>query len=256
MKWTIAAAIVFISFANNVPDAESSSITGVVCDMFGRAIQGANLTITNTDTGASIRTVTNTATNTAGIYHTNDKTVINATGIYYADGLPSGRYSVEVEAERFVKTIKKNIYVLPDMQRRVDFVVKLTDAKTEAVEIDVEKEEPNGSESAALPKDTNMTFILIGKIESKSAIPGEVIVTVEDARKFKINNICSLIIGASPGSIGGNFDFCTRLKDFNQFHIGDTVKITHVRDPQLIELVTIEKVDNGNKEIMEPAKAK
>jgi hypothetical protein len=258
MKWAIGCAavtIVIISLAINVPDAACSSLTGIVTDPSGAAIQGTNVIITNTDTGASVRTVTIGAADTAGIYHAHDRTITNAAGIYYADELSGGRYSVSVEAERFVKTIKNNIYVPTELQRRVDFVVKRADGKTDAVEIDLQKEELNRSESVVLPEGEKQTIVLIGKIES--IVPGVVTVMVEDARKFKINNICSLIIGGSPGSrVGGNFDFCTRLKDFNQFHIGDTVTITHVRDPQLIELVTIEKRDDGHKEIMEPTKAK
>jgi hypothetical protein len=258
MKWAIgwaAVTIVIISLAINVPDAACSSLTGIVTDSSGAAIQGANVIITNTDTGASVRTGTNTAANTAGIYHARDRTITNAAGVYYADELSGGRYSVSVEAEKFVKTIKENIYVPAELQRRVDFVMKLADGETDVVEIDLQKEELNRSESIVLPQGEKLTIVLIGKIES--IIPGVVTVMVEDARKFKINNICSLIKDASPGlRIGGDFDFCTRLKDFNQFHIGDTVKITHVRDPQLIELVTIEKGDDGHKEIMERTKTK
>jgi hypothetical protein len=101
-------------------------------------------------------------------------------------------------------------------------------------------------EKVLSPSDPDIVymFIGIGKIVSIDAQPGhgghdDIMVVQMGDQKIKISNFCSLINyeSSSPGiTVSGNFDFCTRLKGFNEFHIGDIVRITYERGLAQIKL--------------------
>jgi Carboxypeptidase regulatory-like domain len=63
--------------------AQTASITGTVADSTGAVVQGAEITIQNTETGA-VRTVTS-----------------GGTGLYSATNLPVGKYQLEVRKQNF-----------------------------------------------------------------------------------------------------------------------------------------------------------
>src|ERR1035437_586653 len=77
----LVIAIVFV-FASGYAAAQSSvsgSISGTVTDSSGALIQGANVTITNTDRGVDVRVLTT-----------------NSTGYFTAGSLPLGTYTVKI----------------------------------------------------------------------------------------------------------------------------------------------------------------
>jgi hypothetical protein len=261
MRWAIgwaAGTIFLISFVIIIPDAACSSFVGVVSDPSGAAIQDANVTVTNTDNGASIKTVT------------------NAAGAYFADDPPGGTYSISVEAKKFVNMIKKRIRYVPSGQIHVNFPMTPVN-EADVVEIDLSKEaiikwisedkariesglnKNNTSDAINGDKDTQdvkhekllipadldivYAFIGIGKIISIDAQRAydEIMVVQVGDRQIKISNFCTLIKyeSSSPGiqvSSGGKFDLCTRLNSFSQFHAGDNVKITYERGLAQIKL--------------------
>ena len=119
-------------------------------------------------------------------------------------------------------------------------------------------------EKVLSPSDLDIVymFIGIGEIVSIDAQPGhgghdDIMVVQMGDHKIKISNFCSLINyeSSSPGiTVSDSFDFCTRLKSFDEFHIGDIVRITYERG--LAQITSMKIISNSPKEIKKPAEAK
>lgn len=85
IAWVVALAVVF-ALGSTVAMAQqvTGSISGTVTDPTGASVKGATVTLTNTDRGQDVRTLTT-----------------NSDGFYTAPTLPLGHYSVKVEAPGF-----------------------------------------------------------------------------------------------------------------------------------------------------------
>lgn len=81
---TLAVAIALASFSSHAQDTTSGSISGTVTDSSGAIIRGATVTLTNTNRGDTVRTLTT-----------------NSAGYYTAESLPLGTYTVKVEDSGF-----------------------------------------------------------------------------------------------------------------------------------------------------------
>jgi hypothetical protein len=96
LKWTsglgkIAALMCFFIFAGSaLAQTGTSGLTGVVSDQQGRAVAGANVTLTNSGTNASRTTKT------------------TEEGVYLFDLITPGEYRIEVEATGFQKAAVEN----------------------------------------------------------------------------------------------------------------------------------------------------
>src|SRR6266436_4960188 len=94
----------------------SGSIVGTVTDPSGAVIGGATVTITNVETGISLKTST------------------DSTGNYVVTPLAIGRYSVTVEAAGFKKSVRSDITVNVQDRVRVDIALEVG-AVTDTVEV-------------------------------------------------------------------------------------------------------------------------
>jgi len=110
--FVLALSLVPASFAQNT----SGSVRGTVSDEQGAAIAGANVTITNSDTGDS----------------RSDKT--GKDGAYAFPSLPVGRYSLNVTGDGFKAFQVKDIILHVDDSLTVDAQLKVG-AKTETIEV-------------------------------------------------------------------------------------------------------------------------
>ena len=70
----------------------TGSIVGTVQDASGAGVPGATITVTNPDRNAVVRTATT-----------------DGTGNYSAPLLPTGHYSIAVEAKGFKKSVRQNV---------------------------------------------------------------------------------------------------------------------------------------------------
>jgi hypothetical protein len=111
-------AFVCALFAATIAVAQdTSSLTGIVSDSSGAVVPKANLTLSNTATRAEIHATTNEG------------------GSFNITNLPTGRYSMKVEAQGFQTTMLSNISVDPNIGRRIDVTMKVGDT-TEAITVE------------------------------------------------------------------------------------------------------------------------
>ena len=83
--WVAALAVFAIAGGTNaLAQATTGTISGTVTDATGAAVSGATVTLTNTDRGQDLRTLTT-----------------DNAGFYTAPSLPLGTYSVKVAAKSF-----------------------------------------------------------------------------------------------------------------------------------------------------------
>ena len=94
----------------------AGSIVGTVTDPSGGVIGGANITVTNMDTGIATKAAT------------------DASGNYVVTPLPIGRYSVAVEAAGFKKSVRPDITLNVQDRIRVDAALEVG-AVTDTVEV-------------------------------------------------------------------------------------------------------------------------
>jgi Carboxypeptidase regulatory-like domain/TonB dependent receptor len=85
--------------------AITGTITGSVLDTSGAAVAGANVTVTNTDTGITYRTTSGTA------------------GFYNVSFLPPGRYNVTAESKGFKTVVSAGNLIDAGTTTRVDFTL-------------------------------------------------------------------------------------------------------------------------------------
>jgi hypothetical protein len=114
-------ALMFFCLAMIAPglagaQVDEGSISGVVTDATGAAVQNATVTLVNTDVGLSLQTNT------------------SATGEYTFSPLRIGNYSVTATAANFAKTTQQNVSVNVSQRVQVNIQLK-TGAATETVEV-------------------------------------------------------------------------------------------------------------------------
>ncbi len=114
-RWLLAAmsvlvcAVVLSSSSAVVLHAqEAGTIIGTVADSSGAVIPDAQVTVTNKQTGAVVRTTTT-----------------NATGNYIVAGLPVSTYTVRVQKEGFTSVVHSNLVLNVRSEVRVDFTMKV-----------------------------------------------------------------------------------------------------------------------------------
>jgi hypothetical protein len=102
-------------FLTGIPlhaQSDTSSLTGTITDSSGAIVPNANITLHNEGTRADIHATTNDS------------------GNYNLTNLPTGRYSMKVEAPGFQTTALSDISVDPNIGRRVDVTMKVGDTTT------------------------------------------------------------------------------------------------------------------------------
>ncbi|HTZ89564.1 MAG TPA: TonB-dependent receptor [Alloacidobacterium sp.] len=109
-RYTIALAVVFILGASSIAQVNTSSLTGLVTDPSGAAIQNVTVSVTSPSTGY-VRTVT---TDNAGYYS--------------FQNLPIGQYTVRVEASGF-NTDQENVTLNVAEKGRRDFSLQVGSAQ-------------------------------------------------------------------------------------------------------------------------------
>src|SRR6266702_2289305 len=93
--------------------SDTSSLTGTVADPSGAAIPNAKVIVRNDET------------------HIERISISNENGNFNLTNLPSGNYSIRVEATNFQTTTLDGVHVDPSIGRRVDISMKVGDTKTE-----------------------------------------------------------------------------------------------------------------------------
>jgi len=93
--------------------SDTSSISGTVTDPSGAALPNATILVRNDATNAEHTAVT------------------NESGNFNLTNLPSGNYTIRVEASSFQTTTLNNVHIDPSICRRVDVPMKVGDTKTE-----------------------------------------------------------------------------------------------------------------------------
>ena len=112
----LAITCLFLVAPRNAAAQASAGITGTVTDPTGAVIAGAQITITNVDTGVVNKAITGSA------------------GTYILRGLPPGRYDVTFEAQGFKKGVQKNVTVVVSTNDTIDFTLTTGEA-TETVSV-------------------------------------------------------------------------------------------------------------------------
>jgi outer membrane receptor protein involved in Fe transport len=110
------SSLLFFSAVLALAQSNVSSLTGVVTDPAGAMVPGAQIVITNQNTGISTRTQTNSA------------------GVYSAPSLISGTYLVTAEAPGFRRKQVRDLTLETGQRARLDFSL-LVGEVTEAIEV-------------------------------------------------------------------------------------------------------------------------
>src|SRR5512132_321645 len=103
----LAFALLFSLSATALSQEITGNIVGTVKDSSGAAVKGATVTITDDDKGLVVRTIT-----------TGDE------GEFSAPQLPSGNYSMAVEAPGFKKSLQTGLKLDVNQRRAVDVVLE------------------------------------------------------------------------------------------------------------------------------------
>ena len=103
----LALALLFSLSATALSQEITGNIVGTVKDSSGAAVKGATVTITDDDKGLVVRTIT-----------TGDE------GEFSAPQLPSGNYSMAVEAPGFKKSLQTGLKLDVNQRRAVDVVLE------------------------------------------------------------------------------------------------------------------------------------
>ena len=118
-----------------VPPRVNASLTGTVLDPNGALVAGADVTVTNRETG-DVRTATT-----------------NAEGVYHFELIPPGTYRVEFEAEGFGSTSVNKVELQPGVEWRQDSTLTVKSADDaqaeETEEAEDEEEEAEADEGAS-----------------------------------------------------------------------------------------------------------
>jgi hypothetical protein len=92
--------------------SDTSSLSGTVADASGAVVPSANITLNNQATRAEIHATT------------------NSSGSYTITNLPTGAYTMRVEAPGFQTTNLSDIRVDPNIGRRIDVTMRVGDTTT------------------------------------------------------------------------------------------------------------------------------
>ncbi len=102
-----ALALLVSSLLPLCAQQSTGTITGTLTDAQGAALQGAQVQVTQVDTGAVFRTVT------------------NESGNYVAPGLNVGRYELTFEMKGFKKAIRSGIVLQVNQNIRLDIAMEI-----------------------------------------------------------------------------------------------------------------------------------
>ena len=116
MKQFLFAAILLLSSSMVFGQFDSASVLGTVRDSTGAVVAGANVTLTNLETGISAQASTNGA------------------GEYEFPALRVGQYKVTAEKQGFTKGAADNVAVNVSARQRVDLTLSPAQA-SESVEV-------------------------------------------------------------------------------------------------------------------------
>lgn len=112
----LLAIVLVLSAAPLFAQSTTGSLRGQILDPSGAAVQGAEVTVTNQETGVSVKVTTTSA------------------GTYELPSILPGSYKIEVEAQGFKSLIKKDISVLSNQDNVADGKLEIGGA-TETVEV-------------------------------------------------------------------------------------------------------------------------
>jgi len=118
LRQSLLLCILALAFAFSAT-AQEATIVGTITDQSKATIQGANIIITNIETSAVSRTVSNEA------------------GQYTAPSLPNGKYNVKAEAAGFKAGLQNGIILDVGAHARVDFQLQVGETK-ESVTVEAE----------------------------------------------------------------------------------------------------------------------
>jgi len=110
---SILVVMCVLAFCISARAQDTSSISGTVTDPSGAALPNATVLVRNDATNAE-----HTATT-------------NESGSFNLTNLPTGNYTIRVEAPSFQTTTLSNFHIDPTIGRRVDISMKMGDTKTE-----------------------------------------------------------------------------------------------------------------------------
>src|SRR5262249_38802783 len=99
------AALFFLGSIGIWAQVGAGSVRGAVTDPSGAVISGANITVTNAGTGATLKLVT------------------DSDGRYAAPGLAVGRYSIQAQAQGFETAVLENIQLAVGEQREANITL-------------------------------------------------------------------------------------------------------------------------------------
>jgi outer membrane receptor for ferrienterochelin and colicin len=115
-----AALLVMFAFASlAIAQIQNGVFTGTVTDPQGAALAGATVTITNQDTGVTVKATTNDA------------------GKYTSQAVPVGNYKFNVESSGFKTATKQNVKLDVGTTARLDFLMAVGQ-QTETIEVTTE----------------------------------------------------------------------------------------------------------------------
>ena len=157
LRYTLALMLLLVATGRVFGQAGATgTIQGTITDSSGAALPGVDVTVTNTGTNISFKTVTNSA------------------GDYNAPQLNPGTYIITASAPGFQKAITKPFVLTVDQQARVPIAMKpgavteTMEITAQAVELDTDtaalSQEMSGEQVAALPLNGRnfMQLLLVG----------------------------------------------------------------------------------------------
>ncbi len=152
--WVLSCLLVCASLA--IAQRDLGTVTGTVTDAQGAAIPNAKVTLTNDATGVAIDTTTNDA------------------GAYTRPALPTGTYTITIEASGFQKAEQKGVVVNPGEPVAVNMTMQVGNA-TQTVEVTaaaplLQTETPaigatlNSTQMSDLPLGGQRTFTFLARL--------------------------------------------------------------------------------------------
>jgi hypothetical protein len=202
----LRTAVLLVASASMVwSQATPGSITGIVTDKTGAVVVGATVTLTNSDTGVSLRTTTNEA------------------GVYAAPSLIAGPYTVEIDFSGFKKHQVRGVVVetgqklrldaqldIGDMAERVEVQAAITPLQQETAEV---SKTITSSEMRNIPLSYRTAYGLMtlsAGISSTGNDPSLIgpddVVSINGSRKganaFMIDGAATTHIGGIPERLG------------------------------------------------------
>src|ERR1700709_832722 len=108
----VSVAFAFLLITSAPAQSDTSSLSGTVTDPSSSVLANAKITVHNNAT-SSDRSITT-----------------NENGSYTLTNLPSGNYTIRVEANGFQSATRSNVHLDPNIGSRIDMVMKVGDTST------------------------------------------------------------------------------------------------------------------------------